>query len=251
MAATLPVLTFHAIDDLPSAIAFPPALFRQGMARIQRSGYRAISLLEASERLRARAGFADRALVLSFDDGYQSVYQQAFPALQRHGLQATVFLTVGDHAPTAPTERLPSLSGRAMLSWAEIREMQRWGIEFGAHTLTHPDLTRLPPERAEQEMRRSRQIVEDALGVAVPSFAYPFGRANALLRGFAQRHFTLACTDRLGLISARSDPYLLSRLDAYYLRSTRTFGLLLGPALPAYLLARAIPRALRRALVPA
>ena len=138
-----------------------------------------------------------------------------------------------------------------MLSWAEIREMQRWGIEFGAHTLTHPDLTRLPPERAEREVRQSQEILEDALGVAVPCFAYPFGRANQESHRVVQRHFTLACTDRLGLLSARSDPYLLARLDAFYLRSARTFDLLLGPALPAYVLARSIPRGIRRALVPA
>jgi peptidoglycan/xylan/chitin deacetylase (PgdA/CDA1 family) len=251
MAATLPVLTFHAIDDLPSVIAFPAALFRQGMARIQRAGYRAISLLDVAQCLRARAPFPDRSLVLTFDDGYQSVYEQGFPILQRLGLRATVFLTVGERPPSSPVERLPSLSGRSMLSWSEIREMQRWGIEFGAHTLTHPDLTRLPSERLEHEVLRSQEIVEDELGVPVPCFAYPFGRANRASRQVARRHFTLACTDQLGLLSARSDPYLLARLDAFYLRSARAFDLLLGPALPAYVLARSIPRTIRRALVSA
>ena len=133
-----------------------------------------------------------------------------------------------------------------MLSWAEIREMRAAGMEFGAHTLTHPDLTGLSSERVALEMSASKERIEHALGTPVTSFAYPFGRYDAESRRLAAEYFTCACADTLGLLSGRSDPYALERVDAYYLRTHRLFGLMGRGALPWYIVARSIPRQLRR-----
>lgn len=94
MTVSLPILTFHALDEGPSVISFSPRLFRRGMARLHDSGYRTLSLLEAVDRLRRGAPFPNRPFVITFDDGYQSVYAEAFPVLQRYGMSATVFLSV-------------------------------------------------------------------------------------------------------------------------------------------------------------
>ena len=163
-------------------------------------------------------------------------------------MSATVFLTVGAPGAVQSGERLPSLQGRTMMSWCQVREMQRTGISFGAQTCTHPDLTRLPGERAEAEIRDSKAILEDALGVPVECFAYPFGRYDHRIRAMAQRHFACACSDRLGLVTARSDPYALERLEAYYFRSRWAFDLLTTGLLSPYVWAHSIPRRLRRAV---
>jgi len=163
-------------------------------------------------------------------------------------MTATVFLTVGDRRPGAATDRLPSLNGRAMLSWREIRAMQERGIEFGAHTLTHPDLTRLPPARLVEEVCGAKTILEDALGTAVTTFAYPYGRYDQRSRELVREHYACACSDQLGLLTLRSAFDALERIDAYYLRTERLFGVLETRWLPLYLLARNLPRRLRRAL---
>jgi peptidoglycan/xylan/chitin deacetylase (PgdA/CDA1 family) len=248
MAASLPVLTFHALDDRPSVISFSPRVFRRGMGRLHEGGYRTVSLLEAVDYLRRGAPFPTRSLVITFDDGYQSVYDEAFPVLQRYGLSATVFLTVGEGGTTGPAGRLPSLDGRSMLAWRQIREMHRWGIAFGAHTLTHPDLTRLPVDRVEAEVCGSQAIVEDALGAPVACFAYPYGRYDHRSREIVRQHFACACSDKLGLITASSDPYALERVDAYYLRSGWSFDVMLTRLFPWYIRARRIPRRIRRAV---
>jgi peptidoglycan/xylan/chitin deacetylase (PgdA/CDA1 family) len=87
------------------------------------------------------------AILLTFDDGYQTVYDHAFPILQKYGLSATIFPTVAASGPADPAGRLSSQEGRSMLSWHEMRDTQRGGVGFGAHTLTHRNLTRLPPTR--------------------------------------------------------------------------------------------------------
>jgi peptidoglycan/xylan/chitin deacetylase (PgdA/CDA1 family) len=220
MATTLPVLTFHAIDERRSVISYSPEGFRRAIATLAGRGYRTLRLAEAAAAVRARRSFPERAFVLTFDDGFQSVYTDAFPALEQHGMSATVFLTVGAR-PTG--DRLPAFEGRTMLSWAEIREMHHAGHEFGAHTLTHPDLTRLTP-------------------------AYPFGRWDARSRAVVQRYFDCACSDALGLLTARSDPHALERVDAYYLRTPRLVQLMTTAFFPWYVRARDVPRRLRRAV---
>ena len=160
-AARLPILTFHAIDGVGDVGAFPSGLFRQAIARLHQRGVRALDLGAAAAMLRRGDALPPRAVVLTFDDGYRSVYADAFPVLQEYGMTATVFLAVGDPAAVAPRDRLPSLTGREMLAWGEVREMALAGIAFGAHTLTHADLTRLPVDRLETEVRRSRGVIEE------------------------------------------------------------------------------------------
>jgi peptidoglycan/xylan/chitin deacetylase (PgdA/CDA1 family) len=247
MATQLPILTFHAIDNRRSVISISPGLFQRGLAKLHEGGYRTLSLLEAVDCLRRGVSFPDHSFVITFDDGYQTVYDGAFPVLQHYDMSATVFLTVGERGAAGPAGRLPSLHGRSMLTWRQIREMHRSGIAFGAHTLTHPDLTRLPFDRIEAEVRGSQAIVEGALGAPVTCFAYPYGRHDHRSREIVRQHFACACSDRLGLVIAGSDLYALERVDTYYLRSDRLFDVMLTKLFPWYIRGRSIPRRLRRA----
>jgi len=246
MALSLPILTFHALDDQRSVISFPPELFRRGMGKLYENGYRTIDLLDAIDCLRLKKPFPERSFIITFDDGYESVYEKAFPVLQDYGMTATIFLTVGERGKANPGERLPSLEGRSMLTWREIQEMKQWGIELGAHTLTHPDLTRLSRERMEAEIRDSKKIIENTLGTPVSCFAYPYGRYNDRIREVVRQHFTCASSDKLGLMSVDSDPYALERVDAYYLRKDRLFDVMSTSLFPWYIRICSIPRRIRR-----
>lgn len=239
-AMRLPILTFHSLDDRSVATAFPPRLFRQGMAGLDDSGYRTVTLREIVDSLRYGRPFLERVLAITFDDGDRSVYETALPILERHGMTATVFPVSG-----------PSFEGRRLIAGDEMREMGRRGISFGAHTLTHPDLTRLPPDRAEAEVRGSKSALEDQLGAPVDYFCYPYGRYNSAVRELVSRHFACALTDRLGFVTRRSDRYALERIDTYYVRSKPTFDLIRTGLFPLYVRMRGIPRGLRRALAPA
>ena len=244
MASSLPILTFHAIDDQPSVISCPPTLFTDGLRLLHEKGYRTLSLLDVADSLRKGLSLPEHSFVITFDDGYQSVYQQAFPVLQKYGMTATVFLTVGK----TRKKRLPSMEGRAMLSWNEIKEMGRSGIAFGAHTLTHPDLTRLPAKILETEVVDGKRVIEDALGSRVDTFAYPFGRYDKRCRELVSRHFLCACSDKLGLVRSSSDTYAVERVDTYYLHSERLLTSIFATWFPYYVWARAVPRQLRRAV---
>jgi peptidoglycan/xylan/chitin deacetylase (PgdA/CDA1 family) len=245
----LPILTFHAIDDRPSAISFSPSLFQRAMAQLHAQGFRTLELSDGVEKLLRGEPLPARSLVIAFDDGYRSVYTDALPVLARYGMTATVFLTTGDQPPASPCQRPPALQGRTMLSWSEARDMQAAGITFGAHTLTHPDLTQLADTEIERQLSRSQDIIEDALGAPASTFAYPYGRHNRQSRDIAGRRFACACSDSLGLATGKSDRWALERVDAYYLRSPLWLHLLKSRLFPCYLHARNGPRRLRRTLL--
>jgi peptidoglycan/xylan/chitin deacetylase (PgdA/CDA1 family) len=248
MADYIPVLTFHAIEDGPSVVSYGPDLFGRFMEKLHRSGYRTVRLSDAAGLVRERKPFPEKSFVLTFDDGYRSVYDGAFPVLRKYRMTATVFLTVGDTENRGPQDRLPTLGGRRMLSWGEIIEMKDAGIDFGAHTVTHPDLTAIDAARMEYEIRGSKEIIENNLGEPVLSFAYPYGLYDERCVDIAGRNFAFACSDDLGLLTRSSALYALERVDAYYLRQERLFGLMLTKSFPLYVFLRNIPRTIVRRL---
>lgn len=241
---SLPILTFHAVDDAGDVGAFPPGVFRRAIARLHSDGFRTVDLADAVAGLRRGDPLPDRAVVLTFDDGYRSAYTDAFPVLQEHGMTATVFLAVG--ARDGAGDGLPSLTGREMLAWNEIREMAGAGIAFGAHTLSHADLTALDPDRIEAEVLGSRTVIEQRLGVPVPGFAYPFGRFDTRSRAVVRRCFDFACSDVFSLVTHASDPWALERIDMLYFRGPRRVGLVTSAWLPVLVPAIAAARRIRR-----
>lgn len=254
MSSTLTILTFHSLDDARTGVSFSPALFERLVRVLGAGGYAVVSLPDAVKALRDGAGLPRRPLAITFDDGDRSVHQVAFPILRQLGWPATVFLKVGDPSDATrrgggdPSARLPSWEGREMLSWGEIREMQGAGVNFGAHTLTHPDLTRLPTSDVEREMVVSKAVLGEALGESVTGFAYPFGRYDARSLHLARRHFAYAVSDRLAIASAGSDLHALPRVDRFFLSHPRLVDLLAEPWFPWYIRACNVPRTARRAL---
>jgi peptidoglycan/xylan/chitin deacetylase (PgdA/CDA1 family) len=237
------ILALHSLDDMDSPLSFPPSLFESGMRDLHARGYRSITVREASRMLSGSTPWPEKTIALTFDDGYVSVLEQALPVLQETGFRATVFLNTGGSAHG----ELPVMEGRKRLSWTQVRQLHEAGVEIGAHTESHPDLTRLPEARIEAEMTASRMAIEDAIGERVASFAYPFGFHNEATRSAARRQFECACAGDLGLVSPSSDPWALERVEMHYFNTPATFRLLHGPRLSAYLALRRAPRLVRQA----
>jgi peptidoglycan/xylan/chitin deacetylase (PgdA/CDA1 family) len=249
MMRRLPILTFHAIEEGTSPLAFSPRRFRELLRAIEQHSYQTLPLRDLLTGLARNAPLPACTLVLTFDDGYRSVYDEAFPILRDRRMTATVFLNTG-RSPGEGEGRRAAYEGRELLNWEEIREMSAAGIEFGAHTRTHPNLTRLSDAELDLEIRGNLEEIQRATGVAVRSFAYPFGRWDERARRETGRYFDGACSDRLALVARNSDRFALPRVDAYYLRSPRQARLVFSRFLPLYLWVCNGPRTARRRLFP-
>ena len=123
-------------------------------------------------------GEEENGVVITFDDGDKSIYHYAFPILKKYGVRPVVFLIV-DYIGKEDYWDMTLVGRRSPhLSWNEIYEMKAWGIEFGSHTLSHRNLTKLPAQEVECELRNSKRLLEERLGV-VNCVSYPFNRTNS------------------------------------------------------------------------
>ncbi|WNG32421.1 polysaccharide deacetylase family protein [Archangium violaceum] len=124
---------------------------------------------------------------------------------------------------------LPVNDENRFLSWDEVRELSRQGFEIGAHTHSHPILTRLPLEEVERELRSCRDTLEEQLGVRPTLFSYPNGATNAEVTALASRYFEAAVTTRAGFCSPASGLLELPRIGAPVPVSELAFELSRGP----------------------
>ena len=202
----LGVLMYHAVqDDWRSPLAVSRAEFEAHCRWLQRR--RLVLPLDDWLRRFDRGRLERSFTALTFDDGFRSVYEVAFPILRKYGLPATVFVVGG----TLGAKRLPidwttgtPPAGLATLSPDQISEMSSSRITFGSHGQTHRDLTTLSPSECERELIESRTTLEDVLGDAVGLFAYPLGTHNAAVRdaveraGYGHAFGTSRGSDRVG-----------------------------------------------------
>jgi peptidoglycan/xylan/chitin deacetylase (PgdA/CDA1 family) len=172
----VPILMYHSISENLFGMSHPyfhintlPDVFSAQMRWLQHSGYRAVSLSEALADLETGTD-SQKKVVITFDDGYRDFYTDGMPILKQCGFTATIFLAT-DRIQNTPAR----IEGADYLTWSDVRELHAEGICFGAHTVTHPDLRSLGPDELEQELGRSKEIIEDRLGVRVESFSYPHG----------------------------------------------------------------------------
>lgn len=219
-----------------------PEAFAWQMDALARNGMRGISLREAMDHLGKFGEWPERAVVLTFDDGYANFHEAAMPALTRHGFTATVFL-IGGYVGKGN-----SWEGRPMLTWPQVIELDKIGIEMGAHTMTHPDLRKLSRKEAREEIVGANAEIAGRLGKEVDCFAYPFGYYDRRSLELVRQEYQAACTTRLQRADQAGDRHELPRVDMYYLQSPERFQRLLEGRLDGYLRLRRWGRNLREAV---
>lgn len=229
----VPILMYHSISDNLFGKSHPyfqintsVETFAHQMRWLRSHGYRTVDLPELIEKFE-RGENLPNAVVITFDDGYRDFLGGALPVLKQCGFSATIFLAT-DRIRSTPA----CLDGAEYLTWSDVRELHAQGIQFGSHTVTHPDMRSLGPNQIEYELGYSKEMIEQKLGAAVTSFAYPFAFPEEdldftrfLLDVLQNQGFQNGVTTILGRASRKSNPYFLPRLpvnnwdDDYFLRA--------------------------------
>jgi peptidoglycan/xylan/chitin deacetylase (PgdA/CDA1 family) len=180
------VLCYHAVSERwAPPLSVTPGDLRRQLNSLVSGGWVGARFSDAVLRPAHR-----RTLAVTFDDGFDSVRTLAAPILAELGLPGTVFVTtdyVGRSLAWPEVARLASREDAAelqALSWDSLRELCGSGWEIGAHTCSHPHLSRLDLGTIRAELQRSRAMVEEQLGDC-RSVAYPFGDADDRVRAMA------------------------------------------------------------------
>jgi peptidoglycan/xylan/chitin deacetylase (PgdA/CDA1 family) len=175
----IPILMYHAIQEAPSGggpyyeTSTSPEVFARHMKFLSDHGYTTITLQQAIPALNQPL-VGKRPVVLTFDDGFRSVYTIALPVMSAYGFTATVFLISG-----STSDQRAQFLGIDCLTWSEAREMQEHGMSIGSHTVTHPVLATMSRSAIDEELSSSKQTIEDRLGMRVTSFSYPYAFPQA------------------------------------------------------------------------
>jgi peptidoglycan/xylan/chitin deacetylase (PgdA/CDA1 family) len=164
---------YHDVGD-----GIPPELFKAQMEYLSR--HTMVMPLEALLRIARSGSSRGTSCAITFDDGYEGVYRHALPSLRALGFPAMTYLSTGFIRDRNGGGRCVGQSGlcegRPLLSWRQVREMEREGMRFGSHLSEHGDLSVLGRCEAVVQLLRSRDEIEQRLGKSCTHFAYPFGR---------------------------------------------------------------------------
>lgn len=216
----IPVLMYHALidEELPDVHFFHVLKqeFAKQMEWLHQHGYKTLRLDKFYDCLHNGIKVDDKTVVITFDDGYRSLYTYATPILQRYGFTAVLFLTtaaVGEpsyrclpHCTLYPTDDRP-------LTWEELREMQQKGWEIQAHGHYHYGHTALKPKMLEEEIRLSKQAISDNLQFDSEFYCYPYGDYNKeILDKITELGFKAAFSVQPGFANARNDLRCICRI---------------------------------------
>lgn len=208
---TARILYYHRVENEAHRSCVRPRAFAEQMRHLRSEGYHLLSLGEVRRHLDKSRPFPERSVVVTFDDGFADNYHNAFPILQREEIPMTLFLT----ASFIGTSELPVLrdrSGVAPLDWSHVDEMARHGVEMGAHTMTHPNLTEIDDATLRHEITACRDVIEEHTSARVRTFCYPRGKFDGRVKNAVREAgYDLACTTMEGCVSVDTHPFSLRR----------------------------------------
>jgi peptidoglycan/xylan/chitin deacetylase (PgdA/CDA1 family) len=207
---TVPILCYHRFaPSCQSPLCMPADVFDRQLGYLKANGYRVIGPEELTDFLEYRKAIPKKAVMISVDDGYRSVYNVAYPILKKYGFTATLFIYI-DYV---------GVSSQA-ITWDQLRELKREGFYIGSHSIAHSDLSKQKKgedskaylARLKREIFRSKQIIDQELDQDTLIFSYPFGRRNETVVSLSrQAGYKIGVTVDRGSNPFFADPFLIKR----------------------------------------
>jgi peptidoglycan/xylan/chitin deacetylase (PgdA/CDA1 family) len=200
----IPILLYHHVvpDPKPTRYWTSNADFEAQMDDLQRLGYRTITIAQLTQAVDHGEALPEKPIVITFDDGDIDAYQNALPILSDHHMVAVMYVVAN------------RVGAEGYLSADQIRDMVAAGWEIGSHSMTHPHLASVSWVQLRTELLKSRLDLEEVVGEAITTFAYPYGE---VMPDFADKVHEYGYTSAVGLgltvLQRPQDMYYLSRRE--------------------------------------
>lgn len=210
-----PILEYHQVTDAPLDPDFeiynvPPAEFAEQLDYLQSEGYTTITVKDYVMAVRGYKPLPEKPIILTFDDGYADNYTEMLPILEAHGMTAVVYVITNE------------LGKPGYLTFDELKDMERRGLEIGSHTSDHLPLTELDETFKRRQLRESKIYLEWSGLQPICSLSYPNGAFDEELEELLrEENYLAAVTGEAGLNTPETNPFELYRV---HIRKPR-FGL--------------------------
>jgi peptidoglycan/xylan/chitin deacetylase (PgdA/CDA1 family) len=212
----IPILMYHSIESMPKSTVMrslhvPPKRFKFQMWLLKILGYRGLSLRELKPYLDGNKH--GRVIGITFDDGYQNNLLNAAPILKKYNFSATCYIVSHAIGLSNTWDLQKGITQRPLMTDTEINEWLKLGMDIGAHTKNHEDLTIIPEKAAYREIIDCKNDLEKKFNIRITDFCYPFGRFNDLVCNIVKNSgYLSATTMNRGRVDSDSDKYMLPRI---------------------------------------
>ena len=209
--ADIPILTYHKITERREfgINTVHPASFENQMRSLREAGYQTVTFDDIS-----KGTIPDKAIIITFDDGYTSVYDKAFPILKSLDFKAVVFIISGYIGRENTWDA--NLAGITFshLDASQIKLLSQENFEIGSHGVSHRALPYLREPQIVYELEKSREELSGLIEKPVRTIAYPFGIQNKSVQEMAANAgYQFGC---INLWGGRNDvPLCLRRFPVY------------------------------------
>ena len=163
----IPIILYHhiAVSPINSDYYVPPEHFEEQLKLLHDWGYATITTQMLVDAIHKGIALPPRPILITFDDGDQSIYNSAFPVMQKYGFTGAAYIVYY------------YMNTQGFMTADQVKQLADAGWEIGSHSLTHINLP-LNPERQRNEVVESRKDLQAELGVPILTFAYPFGELD-------------------------------------------------------------------------
>lgn len=191
MEYSVPILLYHRIDTDNSILSTSPEVFRTHMQYLSERGWRSLSLDEFTFYAWSGKKLPSRSFLITFDDGYESLFRAGAEILKEFNFKATCFLcTSFIREPASPID-LNGLNIDCFLSWDQVRSLEQSGfITFQSHTHTHQNFADLSLSELENDLDSAQSVLSSELNLTRHNFqhlAWPWGKSQEAWRQVAKR----------------------------------------------------------------
>jgi peptidoglycan/xylan/chitin deacetylase (PgdA/CDA1 family) len=206
-----PILMYHRVAPysarltaMTNALTVSPGQFAAEMRWLHAAGFHAVSQQQLFDALEHGVRLPRRPILITFDDGYRDVLENAAPVLHRLQMPATAYVI---------TSRI-SGPDSSFLTWDELRLLEKLGFDIGSHTVDHLELPLLSQAEAWHQLVASRNALERHLGHPVQWFSYPAGAEDPAVLPLVRRAgYVLAVTTHPGEVQSARHPFELNRFE--------------------------------------